>query len=182
MPILSNSKHERFAQEIAKGSSASVAYVTAGYSKNDGNASRLNGNEKVRERVEEILSEGARQAGVTVERIVSELAKVGFANMGSYLQATSDGDPFFAYADLSDDEKAALAEVTVEDFTDGRGEDARQVRKIKFKLHDKLGALDKLGRHLGMFKDKVEHSGPGGGPMEVRRIERIIVDPPNPHR
>lgn len=177
MPILSNSKHERFAQEVAQGSSASAAYVAAGYAKNDSNASRLNGNEQVRARVEEILSEGAAKAGVTVQRIVDELAKVGFANMGDYLHATTGGDPFFVYDQLTDEQKAALSEVTVEDFKEGRGEDARDIRRVKFKLHDKLGALEKLGKHLGMFKDKVELSAPGGGPLQVETIRRVIVDP-----
>ena len=167
MPILPNSKHERFAQEIAQGASASAAYVTAGYAKNDGNAARLNGNEKVRSRIEEILSEGAAKAGVTVQRIVDELAKVGFSNMGDYLHATTGGDPFFVYDQLTDDQKAALAEVTVEDFKEGRGEDARDVRRIKFKLYDKLGALEKLGKHLGMFKDKVELTGTDGKDLPV---------------
>ena len=180
MPVLSNPKHERFAQALAQGSSASAAYVEAGYSKSDSNASRLSGNEKVRSRVEEILSEGAAKAGVTVQRIVDELAKVGFANMGDYLRATSGGDPFFVYDQLNDKQKAALSEVTVEDFKEGRGEDARDVRRVKFKLHDKLAALEKLGKHLGMFKDKVELSGADGGNLKVELIRRVIVDPGNP--
>jgi hypothetical protein len=36
---------------------------------------------------------------------------------------------------------AALSEVTVKDFLDGRGEDARQVRRVKFKLHVKRAPL-----------------------------------------
>jgi hypothetical protein len=54
--------------------------------------------------------------------------------------------------------------VTVEDFLDHRGEEARSVRRVKFKLHDKLGALDKLGRHLGLFDAK--HKQPDA-PIEV---------------
>lgn len=167
MPILPKAGHERFAQGIAQGLSASAAYVAAGYSKNDGNAARLNGNEKVRARVEELLTAGAEKAGVTIQRIVDELAKVGFANMGDYLHATSGGDPFFVYDQLTDEQKAALAEVTVEDFKEGRGEDARDVRRVKFKLYDKLGALEKLGKHLGMFKDKVELTGKDGKDLPV---------------
>ena len=159
--------------------SASAAYAAAGYAKSDSNASRLSANEKVRERVQELLAAGAEKAGVTIQRIVDELAKVGFANMGDYLQATSGGDPFFVYDQLSAEQKAALSEVSVEDFKEGRGEDARDVRRVKFKLHDKLSALEKLGKHLGMFKDKVEHSGPGGGPIEVTRIERVVIRPPD---
>jgi hypothetical protein len=47
-----------------------------------------------------------------------------------------------------------LHEVTVEDYVEGHGENARAVKRVKFKPHDKLGALDKLGRHLGLFDAK----------------------------
>lgn len=154
MPVLSNAKHERFAQEIAKGTAIGAAFVAAGYKANDGNASRLNGNEKVRARVGELLAAGAEQAGVTVQRIVEELAKVGFANMQDYMKVGPDGDPVLDFSGLTRAQAAALAEVTVEDFKDGRGEDARDVRRVKFKLNDKLSALEKLGKHLGMFSDK----------------------------
>jgi phage terminase small subunit len=57
------------------------------------------------------------------------------------------------------DQLAAVKELVVEDFFDGRGEDARKVRRVKIKLADKLAALDKLGRHLGIFNDKLELRG-----------------------
>ena len=47
---------------------AAEAYVRAGFKRNDGNASRLNGNEKVAARVKEILNEGADRCGVTCWR------------------------------------------------------------------------------------------------------------------
>lgn len=167
MPILTNSKHERFAQAIAEGQGPTQAYVIAGYTKNTGNAARLNADESVRARVEEILAAGAEKAGVTVQRIVDELAKVGFANMQDYMQANEQGDPYLDFSGLTRDQAAALGEVTVEDFKDGRGEGARDVRRVKFKLHDKLSALEKLGKHLGMFKERIEHSGPGGMPIQT---------------
>lgn len=170
MPILSNSQHELFAQNLAQGMSASAAYVAAGYKAHGSNASRLSQNDSVRARVEEILAAGAEKAGVTVQRIVDEIAKVGFANMADYMRGAADGDPYLDFSRLTRDQAAALSEVTVEDFKDGRGEDARDVRRVKFKLHDKLSALEKLGKHLGMFKDKVEHSGPGGGPIQTEQM------------
>ena len=45
-----------------------------------------------------------------------------------------------------------------------RGEDARAVKRVKFKLHDKCAALVDLGRHLGMFDAK--HKQPDA-PIEV---------------
>jgi len=63
----------------AKGVSASEAYVQAGFKKNDGNAGRLNRNEQVQSRIEELVAKAAEKAGVT-ERIVAELAKIGFSS------------------------------------------------------------------------------------------------------
>ena len=61
----------------------------------------------------------------------------------------------------------------VEDFTDGRGDNARNVRRVKIKTLDKLNALDKLGKYLGMFVDRINLTGEIG----IKRIERVIVDP-----
>ena len=65
----------------------------------------------------------------------------------------SDGDPSLDFSRLSRDHGAALIEVTVEDFKDGRGENARDVRRVKFKLADKRAALVDIGKELGMFID-----------------------------
>lgn len=73
MPVLSNAKHERFAQEIAKGKSASESYVLAGYKAHDGNASTLRGNQKVEGRVAELLERAAIKVELTVADIVEEL-------------------------------------------------------------------------------------------------------------
>lgn len=75
MPVLSNPKWERFAQELAKGKSAFEAYQTAGYKPDTGAASRLSGKVSIRERVTEILDRGALRAEVTVQTILDELAE-----------------------------------------------------------------------------------------------------------
>jgi len=153
MPILSNPKHELFAQELAKGSPASQAYVSAGYSKNDGNASRLNGNEKVRARVDELLTASAEKAGVTISRIVNELAKIGFSDIRKAIKwgdgvavfdddgnvQISNGVALVGSDAIDDDAAGAVAEVS--QTKDG----------LKLKMHDKRAALVDLGRHLGMF-------------------------------
>jgi hypothetical protein len=49
---------------------------------------------------------------------------------------------------------------------------------VEIKLWDKPNPLKLMGRHVGLFPDKVEHSGPGGGPIEtISRVERVIIDP-----
>jgi len=170
VPVLRNAKHEIFAQEVAKGKSADEAYQIAGFKQNRGNATRLKSNESVLSRIDEILSASADRAEVTIEKVYRELALLGFCNMQDYMRAGTDGDPYLDFSALTRDQAAALTEVTVEDFKDGRGTDARNVRRVKFKLADKRAALVDLGRHLGMFKDRIEHSGPDGGPVEVKII------------
>lgn len=67
MPALTNHRHERFAQELAKGKSASQAYEDAGYKPNRQAASRLLSNDDVQGRVGELQQTGAKRAEMTVE-------------------------------------------------------------------------------------------------------------------
>lgn len=78
MPVLKNSKHERFVQEIVKGKSQREAYHLAGYgaksdSVADAAASRLLGDVKVRARLDELQVRVAEKAVVTAARILDEL-------------------------------------------------------------------------------------------------------------
>lgn len=81
MPVLSNPKHERFAQELAKGKSASEAYVLAGYKANDGNAATLKGNQRVLDRVTEIQERSAIRTEVTLAGLLEEAAAIQAAAM-----------------------------------------------------------------------------------------------------
>jgi phage terminase small subunit len=59
----------------------SRAYVLAGYKANDGNASRMKGNEKILARVQEIVGRAAERAEVSLERILRELAAIAFSDI-----------------------------------------------------------------------------------------------------
>jgi len=150
---LKNARHERYAVERYKGLSVDAAYVAAGFKANRGNAARLNANESVQLRIAELQDRVAEKAVVTAERVVNELAKIAFASMGDFVTLTASGDPYIDLSKATPDQLAALSEVTVEDFTDGRGDDARDVRRVKIKLGNKHGALVDLGKHLGIFRE-----------------------------
>lgn len=179
MPILKNPQHERFAQALAKGMNAHQAYTEAGYKPNYSNGNKLAKRPEVAARVKEILGKAAKRAEVTVERVLAELALIGFANMADYMRVGSDGDPVLDFSALSREQAAALAEVTVEDFKEGRGEEARDVRRVKFKLADKKGALVDLGRHLGMFKDRTILENPDGSAVAAPAPVVIFQLPDN---
>jgi len=154
-------KQLRFIDEYMVDLNATQAAIRAGYSAKTASdiGRQLVRKTPVAKAIAERQQVISERVGVTAERIVEELAKIGFANMLDYITIGSNGDPFVDLSKLSRDQASAIAEVTVEDFVDGRGEDARVVRKIKFKLHDKRASLVDLGRHIGMFKERVELDG-----------------------
>jgi phage terminase small subunit len=118
-----------------------------------------------------ITAKVVERAVITTEQVLEELAKIGFANMQDYANLEA--------ADLSEltrDQAAAIRQFSIVEFADDKDEPkekrepqahggelvrrrGRGVRKVTFKLYDKRAALVDIGRHLGMFVDKVEHSG-----------------------
>jgi phage terminase small subunit len=183
-PMKLTPKQVRFVQEYLIDLNAAQAAIRAGYS---AKTARVIGHEiltkpEIAAAIEKAKAERAQRTRLTGDMVVDELRKIGFANMADYMKSTPQGDPYLDFSSLTRDQKAALSEVTVEDYVEGRGEDARAVKRVKFKLHDKRAALVDLGRHLGMFATK-HH---GDGQMEVRtnarqfiidRIERLAGSP-----
>jgi hypothetical protein len=67
VPVLKNPKHERFAQERAKGASVDEAYQLAGFNAHRGNAHRLSTNESILRRVRELQEAGAKSIEFEIE-------------------------------------------------------------------------------------------------------------------
>lgn len=169
-------KQERFVAEYLIDLNATQAAIRAGYSAKTASSQgeRLLRNVEVAKAIANAQKARSARTEITQDRVLKELAKLGFANMQDYMSVTQEGEPFADLSKLTRDQAAAITEFTVEDFTEGRGDDARDVRRVKFKLADKRAALVDIGKHLGMFKDKVELSGAGGGPVAtITRIELI---------
>ena len=126
----------------------------------------------------------AERTDITADRVLKELAKIGFADIRKAVKwqsamITEEDNPdggdiaviktvvtntvqMVASDELDDETAAAIAEVS-QNTTGG----------VKIKLHDKRAALVDIGRHLGMFKDRVEHTGKDGGPIEMREVSDL---------
>lgn len=76
MPALTNPKHERFAQELAKGKTATESYETAGYAPNQPNAARLISNDMVRARISEIMERAAKRAEISIASVTESLLRI----------------------------------------------------------------------------------------------------------
>lgn len=97
-------------------------------------------------------AEIANRTALTDVAIVNELRKIGMFNAGNFIKTTSSGDPYIDLSEMTMDDMAAIQEAAMEDFIDGRGEDARDVRKVRVKTHDKLGALNTLVKIYGLHQ------------------------------
>ncbi len=106
--------------------------------------------------------------------MLSELARLGFSNMMDFMNITGEDDAFVDLSEITREQAAAISELTVEDYVEGRGDDAREVRRVKVKLADKKAPLELLGKYLQLFADRVEHSGPGGGPIQHENYEYVV--------
>lgn len=76
MGALSNSRHERFAQALAKGLSQSEAYEEAGYKPSRSAAARLAADVNICERVSAIQNRAAERTEITVASITERLLAI----------------------------------------------------------------------------------------------------------
>jgi hypothetical protein len=74
--MLSNPRHERFAQLLAQGKSAVEAYELAGYRRDDGNAVRLTKKPAITDRVQELTGLAAEKTKITVESLIAQAEEV----------------------------------------------------------------------------------------------------------
>lgn len=142
-------KQKRFVEEYLIDLNATQAAIRAGYS--PGTAKSI-GSENltkpdIQARIAKAMAERSKRTGVNADRVVTELAKIAFVNASDVI----DADTATLKPDATPEDTAAIQSVKVKTF----GEDGLE-REIK--MADKLKALELLGKHLGMFKDKVELS------------------------
>lgn len=80
VPVLDNPRHEKFAQELAKGKSAGEAYRLAGYDADDKSAEtagpRLFKNVQVKARVAELQAKAAVKAELTAQSVIDNLVRI----------------------------------------------------------------------------------------------------------
>lgn len=113
-----------------------------------------------------------KQLAVNQTNVLSELAKLGYANMSDFVVLQNDGTPQFDISGLTRTQAAAIQEMTIDTYLDGAGEDAKEVRSVKVKLAPKLGALEALGKHLKLFTDVIQTNEVSTGDLIRERRQR----------
>lgn len=170
MTVKLTDRQERFVEEYLVDLNATQAAIRAGYSARTANeqAARLLANVSVGEAVARAKAERSARIGLTQDRVLEELAAIGFARMPDYADwGRGTQMSLKSSEELTDRQAAAIAQVTeTEKFIKSTGDGEQLMsRERTIKLHDKLGTLKLLGQHMGMFADRHEHTGKDGAPL-----------------
>lgn len=163
-------KQKRFCDEYLIDLNATQAAIRAGYSEKT--AYRTGADNLRKPQIEEYIAkrqkELSRSTEITQERVIKELALIAFSNNADYAHVVEkklqveaggalvdvldkDGKPVMYRTvepvlteELTEEQKRALAVIK-------KGRDGLEVKSC-----DKVKALELLGKHLGIFTDKIE--------------------------
>lgn len=160
------------AEYLANGLDAKKAAIAAGYSAKtaESQGCQLLKHPKVSAEIAKVHGKRLAKLDITAEKVLQELALMGFANMQDYLAIDEQGRlTEFDYSKLTREQAAAIQEITV-DTTGGAGDGERKlVLRTKMKLAPKRDSLELLGKHLKLFTDRVEIS------MGPEIIEKLVA-------
>lgn len=183
-----NERQERFCNEYLIDLNATQAAIRAGYSERTAaaQAARLLTNVNIQTYIQQRKQDRVERTEITQDMVLRELALIAFSNAADYaavverqamiegvLLFDDDGNPVMyrtvepvLTAELTENQKRALAVIK-------KGRDGFEV-----KPYDKVRALELLGKHLGMFTDKVEMSGQVNNPFAGLSTEdlKALVD------
>lgn len=102
---------------------------------------------KVKAYIDEKMQRRAERVEISQDRVIQELAAIAFANTTDLVEIKKGVVKIKDTDELTVAQKRAVA--TIKEGRDG----------VEVKMHDKQRALELLGKHLGMFRERVEVSG-----------------------
>lgn len=141
-----NDSQIRFCEEYVIDWNATRAYSVVYPNVNDNtaraNSSRLLTKANIQAYIDSIKNDLSRLSGVTALRNVQELAKIAYSNMMDYKEDWMSEKEFNS---LSEKQRACISEVQYIEKTTKLGTE----KIVKFKLHDKIKAIEVLNKMLG---------------------------------
>lgn len=147
-------KQQAFVDEYMKDLNATQAAIRAGYSAKTAaeQAARLLTNVKIQSYLQEKQEARSRRTEITADRVLEELGKIAFSDMKAVMQWDESG---ISLRPMEEVDGTILQEISETETQT----DFQTTIKRKVKLYDKLRALELVGKHLGMFTDKVDIRG-----------------------
>lgn len=163
-------KQQRFCDEYLIDLNATQAAIRAGYSEKT--AYRTGADNLRKPQIEEYIAkrqkELSRSTEITQERVIKELALIAFSNNADYahvVEKKMKAEVGGALVDVLDEDGKPVMYRTVEpvlteELTEEQKRALAVIKKgrdgLEVKSCDKVKALELLGKHLGIFTDKIE--------------------------
>lgn len=147
-------KQRRFVEEYLVDLNATQAAIRAGYSKKTAHRIGAENMQKpvIQEALQERMNARSQRTEITADRVLQELARIGFADMKDFVIWGENGVQILDSEHVDGTLISEVSETTnVQVFPNG-GETEKIQKKIK--LHDKMKALELLGKHLVLFTEK----------------------------
>lgn len=129
----------------------------AGYKRRSNSmASDLLRTPRILEAIEAEKAARAARTQTLADEVIAEIKLLAMARVGDIVEIGADGDPRLDFRKATEGHLAALSSVETETYMEGRGEDARPVKRVKVKYHNKVDALTLLAKHVGLLDKKTE--------------------------
>ena len=122
----------------------------AGYRCGAASANSLLKNPRIQAAIEEEKKRLVDRIDVKQEKVIEELAKVGFFSLEEVIEFDGESVKIKPFDELGRDTIAAIREIRVSRAPDGLSD------IISLKTYNKLEALQYLGRYFGIFNDKLD--------------------------
>ena len=142
-------QRQRFVDEYLIDLNGTQAAIRAGYSVKTAQeqSSRLLSNVMVQEAISIAMAERSKRTGVNQDRVVLELAKIAFVKMTDIVDSQGR-----IKNTATDDDLACIESVKYKESESDTGSSVER----EVKISPKLKALELLGKHLGMWNDKLD--------------------------
>jgi phage terminase small subunit len=188
MPANLSPRRERFCQEVAKGQTLADAYRLAGYSGTTKNASTLRRDPEIERRVNELISKrqsidyaatqrAIERLAITKESLAREYVPLVTSNMRNYLVDVGN-QVAFDFSQVTPEQWKAVKALQVDEYMDGKGDSAREVKRVKLWLHDKVGPGQLIAKLFGWIierrKDETDKNERLAGLSDAQRLSEAI--------
>lgn len=156
-PAELSAREARFVSEYLIVGNGAEAARRAGYAEKSAKvtAARLLTKANLLAAIEEGQKKAAEKAEVNLDRLLRRLMLIAEADPRLIAKWGPGGVELLESVKLSKDEAAIIASVQ------------QTQHGVGFKTHDPLAAITLLLKYLGVLKEKHEHTGPDGGPVQV---------------
>jgi phage terminase small subunit len=151
-------KQRRFVNEYLLDFNGTQAAIRAGYSKHSANsiAAEYLAKPNVESAVQKWALKKSEKVDLNTSKVLGEIAKIAFQNFGRYVEIV-DGQPRIDWDSLTEADWATISEFVIDEYVDGKGKNARAVKRTRVKFHSKTSALELLGKYLSLWVERHQH-------------------------